>query len=480
MSDDNDEATVFRPGGAGGAPRPAGQPAGGAVPPPASAPTFQSPPAYQPAPGGFQQPPSQAGGYVPPMPRTQQADPGGAPVEINFAGAEPALHGPEPLVAAASRLIHLSSHIRTLAIGPALEPLRRLSVQELEGFTRRARELGLEPKSVQLAHYILCAFLDDAVMSTPWGASSPWSRQSLLVAYHNDTQGGDRMFHFAEQMERDPNREPRLVELLYQCLSLGFEGRAALDPRGQSLLHNRRAGLAALIQRQRSAQPADLSPQWRGQTIASGRFAPQVPLWAVLAGLALVALILFSALLFRLTSRSDAAIEALDQAVGHQTAPAPAPPPQSATPMFQKIQDILKPDIDSGRLEVLREGSEIVLRLHNQGLFASAQADVAGSWSDTFGRLAQAGNLTKGPIKVEGHTDNQPIRSLAFPSNEQLSEARAKSVADAIGAAGLADRTRLAPTGFGATRPIGDNGSEDGRRENRRVELRVANDIAWQ
>ncbi|WP_353229655.1 type IVB secretion system protein IcmH/DotU [Novosphingobium sp.] len=466
MSDDNDEATVFRPGGGGGAPRPPATPA--APPPPA--------PGYPAA-----APPPQQGGYVPPMPRTQQAEPAGAaPMEINFAGAEPALHGPEPLVAAASRLIHLSSHIRTLAVGPALEPLRRLAVQELEGFARRARALGLEPKSVQLAHYILCAFLDDAVMSTPWGASSPWSRQSLLVAYHNDTQGGDRMFHFAEQMERDPQREPRLVELLYQCLSLGFEGRAALDPRGQSLLHNRRAGLAALIQRQRAAQPADLSPHWRGQTIGATRYAPQVPLWAVLAGIALIGLILFAALLFRLTSRSDAAIEALDQAVGHQVVAAPAPPPQSATPTFARIRDILKPDIDSGRLEVLREGNEIVLRLHNQGLFASAQADVSGSWSDTFGRLAEAGNLTKGPIHVEGHTDNQPIRSLAFPSNQQLSEARAKSVADTLGGAGLTDRNRLVPAGFGSTRPIGDNGSEDGRRENRRVELRVANDIAWQ
>lgn len=475
MSDDNDEATVFRPGGAGGAPRPAGQP--GAVPP-------QAPPAYNPPPAGFAPPPppqQPAAGYVPPPPQTRQADVAAAPAAvISFAGAEPALHGPEPLVAAASRLIHLSSHIRTLAISPALEPLRRLAVQELEAFSGRARALGLEPKSVQLAHYILCAFLDDAVMSTPWGSSSPWSRHSLLVAYHNDAQGGDRMFHFAEQMERDPNREPRLVELLYQCLSLGFEGRAALDPRGQTLLHNRRAGLAALIQRQRGAQGADLSPQWRGQTIGSGKFAPQVPLWAVLAAIAVIALILFSALLFRLSSRADAAIEALDQAVGHQVVAAPPPPPQSATPTFQKIQDILKPDIDSGRLEVLREGSEIVLRLHNQGLFASAQADVSGSWSDTFGRLAQAGNLTKGPIKVEGHTDNQRINSLAFPSNQELSEARAKSVADAVAGAGLSDRSRLQPSGLGSTRPIGDNSTDDGRRENRRVELRVANDIAWQ
>jgi type VI secretion system protein ImpK len=238
--------------------------------------------------------------------------------------------------------------------------------------------------------------------------------------------------------------------------------------------------LAALIQRQRAAQPADLSPAWRGETIAAGRYAPQVPLWAILAGIAVIGLIVFSALLFRLSSRSDAAVEALDQAVGHQPIAAPAPPPQSATPTFGKIRDILKPDIDSGRLEVLREGNEIVVRLHNQSLFSSGQADASSGWSDTFGRLAQAANLTKGPIRLEGHTDNQPIHSLAFPSNQELSEARAKSVATALTGAGLADSSRLATAGFGSTRPLADNGSDEGRRQNRRVELRVANDIAWQ
>jgi type VI secretion system protein ImpK len=479
--DDDADRTIFSPGKA-----PGGQPL-----PPASPPAYtpvtplqpgQPAPAFGQAPPAFGQAQPPAFGVpvsAPPNFGAPPADPNASPGRFDFAGVEPILYGPEPLVAAAGRLIHLASHIKTLAIGPDMDSLRRLIVQELEAFTRRARALGLEQKSIQLAHYILCAFVDDAVMSTPWGASSPWSRQSLLAAYHNDTQGGDRMFHFAEQMERDPNREPRLVELLYLCLSLGFEGRAALVPQGQSLLHARRAGLAALIAHQRGAQAADISPQWRGKTIASGAFAPRIPLWAVLAGIALLALLVFALLLFRLSSKADVAIASLDHAVGNQVTTPPAPAPQSATPTFGKINEILKPDIDAGRLELLREGNEIVIRMHNQGLFASAQADASSSWNDTFARIAQAGNLTKGPIRCEGHTDDQAIRSLQFPSNQELSEARAKSVAEAISAAGLEDKSRLSTAGFGATRPIGDNKTDDGRRENRRVELRVANDINW-
>ena len=419
--------------------------------------------------------PPPAGGYAPPPPRG-----GSAPVKLDFADDEPVMYGPEPLVAAAGRLIHLASRLKTMPLAPDLGQLRQLVIRELDAFSKRAQGLGLEPRSSQLAHYILCAFTDDAVMSTPWGANSPWSQHSLLAAYHNDVQGGERLFQFAERMEQDPNREPRLMELLYLCLSLGFEGRAALDPRGQNLLAQRRSKLAGAIGGQRGAMPDELSPQWKGVAVGSGRYLPRVPLWVIAAGLALVGLIIFAALLFRLSTESTAAVTALDQAVGTSVAPkAPPPAPETATPTFDRIRSILAPDVDAGRLAVLREGNDIVIRLVNQGLFDSGSASPSGGWADTFGRLAQAANLTHGQIRVEGHTDNQQIRSLAFPSNLQLSQARAAAVGRALLTAGLQDANRIRTDGYGDAQPIGDNATPDGRRENRRVEIRVANDIAW-
>jgi type VI secretion system protein ImpK len=474
--DGGDDATVFRPAGGGGTPTPPGFPPtspGFGQAPPAAPGVPVSPPPGQPVSSG-----GAAQWGAPPPPPAAAGQQGGGRLE--FAPGEPNLYGPEPVVAAAGRLILLANHIKTMAVGPDLESLRRTTVAELDAFTKRGRALGLEPKSVQLAHYILCAFIDDAVMSTPWGGQSQWSTQSLLVVYHKDARGGDRMFQFAEQMERDPSSEPRLIELLYLCLSLGFEGRAALDPRGQNVLVQRRAGLAALIQRQRAASTGEISPQWHGQKVASGRFGTQIPLWAVLAAVGVVALLIFAGLLMHLSSRGNAAIEAVDRAVGTVAVPPPPPPPaQAETPLYEKFQDILRPDVAAGRLELTREGNEIVIRLHNQGLFASAQADASNAWSDTFAHLAQAANLTKGPIKVEGHTDDQAIHSLQFPSNQELSEARAQSVAQAIEGSGLADASRMAIAGFGATQPIGDNASDEGRTRNRRVELRVENDINW-
>jgi len=458
--DDPAERTVFQPA------RPAGGIAAPGFGASASAPSY-TPPAPTPAPG-----PAAPLGYTP-------SSGGSAPARLDFAAAEPDLYGPEPLIAAAGRLIHLASQVRTMPVGPDLAGLRQLVIRELDAFGPRAQKLGLDAKTSQLAHYILCAFIDDAVMSTPWGANSPWSQHSLLAAYHNDTQGGDRLFQFAERMEADPGREPRLMELLYQCLSLGFEGRAALDPRGSSLLQQRRSRLAAAIAGRTGAAPAELSPQWRGVTVAGGKYAPRVPLWAVLAGLATLALIIFAGLLFRLSSQSDAALASLNQAVGTSQIVPPPPAPESATPTYDRMRSILQPDITRGRVSVLREGDAIVLRLVNQGLFESAQAEPASAWHDTLARVAQAANLTKGPIRLEGHTDNQAIRSLAFPSNLALSVARARAVSLALSGAGLADPSRVTATGLGDAQPIADNATPDGRRQNRRVELHVANNIAW-
>jgi len=383
-------------------------------------------------------------------------------------------------VAAAGRLIHLATQIRSMPVGPDIKGLRRLVVEELEAFKKRARDLGLEARSVQLAHYMLCAFMDDAVLATPWGSQSPWAQQSLLAAYHNDTYGGDRMFNFAEKMVQDPAREPRLMELLYLCLSLGFEGRAGVDARGESLVSRHRSSMSDAIQRQRSAQSADLSPQWRGLKAAAGKFAPRIPLWAIGAGLGALALLIFAALLLRLSGSADTALEGLDRAVGNSVIVPPPPAPQSQTPTFDRMQEILQPDIQAQRLTLTREGGEIVVRLNNQGLFGAGEANPAGGWSDTFGRIAQAANLTSGPIAIEGHTDNsQPGASLAYPSNQALSEARAEAVASAIRGAGLTQGDRIATRGFAATRPIAGNDSAEGRSANRRVELRVANDIAW-
>jgi type VI secretion system protein ImpK len=440
------------------------------TPPPSAAPQI---PAFTPHPvaaaGPVGQPPPGA------MP-DQAPTPLGA-VSFDFAEAEPELYGPEPLVAAASRLIRLGNQLRTVPVSPDLPHLRQLVIRELELFVKRAQSLALEPGTIQLAHYILCAFIDDCVMTTPWGAASVWPQHSLLAAYHNDVQGGERLFQFAERMEQDPRREPRLMELLYLCLSLGFEGRMALDPRGQALLHQHRHSLHGAIAASRRPRPSELSPQWRGKKVVNFVVNFPVPLWAAFAAFAGLAFVVFALLLFRLNASSDSAVAALGDAVGTQAVTAA---PEAPLPSLDRIRSILQPDVDAGRIQVVGEGGDIVIRMIGQGLFESASAELAADYGATFRRVAEAANIAGGPLRVYGHTDDQRLSaSLVYPSNQALSLARAKTVAGGLTDAGIAE-DRISVEGFADTQPIASNATPEGRRQNRRVEVRVVANPVFQ
>ncbi|MEC8899061.1 MAG: OmpA family protein, partial [Pseudomonadota bacterium] len=80
-------------------------------------------------------------------------------------------------------------------------------------------------------------------------------------------------------------------------------------------------------------------------------------------------------------------------------------------------------------------------------------------------------------VKVEGFTDNQPIRTSRFPSNWELSTARAAAVARMLMMEGI-EPERLAAVGYGQYQPVARNDTEEGRRRNRRVVLLISRDAS--
>ncbi|HEY1426284.1 MAG TPA: OmpA family protein, partial [Caulobacteraceae bacterium] len=97
-------------------------------------------------------------------------------------------------------------------------------------------------------------------------------------------------------------------------------------------------------------------------------------------------------------------------------------------------------------------------------------ADLAARYLPTIDHIAEALKKLPGSLTVIGHTDNQPIHNLRFPSNFELSLARAETVRDRIGQIlGAADRIRV--DGRGDKEPVADNHTPEGREMNRRIEL---------
>lgn len=118
---------------------------------------------------------------------------------------------------------------------------------------------------------------------------------------------------------------------------------------------------------------------------------------------------------------------------------------------------------------VVKEGS-VSFRISSEILFSSAQADLSLDGLRVLQQLVPVLNSSRHGIVVVGHTDALPIRSARFPSNWELSGARAGSVVRYLEANGVA-RQRMRAVGLADTQPLADNSTLEGRAGNRRVEL---------
>ncbi len=132
-------------------------------------------------------------------------------------------------------------------------------------------------------------------------------------------------------------------------------------------------------------------------------------------------------------------------------------------------------DLDVGEsllVAVKKQGVEITLR--NRVTFSEGGTDLLDYTKFVLGELATVLKLNpRYKIVVEGHTDNVPIRSSLYPSNWELSSARASSVVRYLVEEGGVEPRRLSAIGLGEYRPVENNSTEEGRGANRRVIIKL-------
>ena len=413
-------------------------------------------PAEAPAPA----PPAATGwGAAPAAPPQAGAAPDGSELPP-YASLNPLVQAAAPLLAAAPRLRAMVRHPNPAALRDSLgESVRR--------FEAGARAQGLPNDQVVAARYVLCTLLDEAAANTPWGSSGAWSAQSLLVQFHNEGWGGEKVFQLLTRLAENPSQHRHLLELVYVALSLGFEGRYKVQDNGRAQLDDLRSRLAQMLRGLAGPAEKSLSTQWVGISAPAKRLRDGIPLWVVAAAAALLLLGLFVALRFSLNVQTDATFSTL-QGLDAKVAK-PAPPPLPTAPVAPRLAQLLQPDIAAGLVQVKDLPDRSTITLLGDTLFDPGSADVAKRSVALFSRVAAALNQMPGHVLVSGHTDNQPIRSLRYPSNWHLSKARAESVRKLL--AGTVQADRLSAEGRAETEPVADNNSAEGRARNRRVEL---------
>jgi type VI secretion system protein ImpK len=384
--------------------------------------------------------------------------------------------GVNPLIAAAAPLLQLLARLRNTAAQPDPADLRERAVQAMRSFEQQTRDAQLPIELLRPAHYTLCASLDDVVLNTPWGSTGIWDSRSLVSTFHQEVRSGERFFDLLAQMRQNPGQFLAVIELMYLCMSLGFQGRYRLSPRGPAELDRLREETYALIRRQRQAPEVDLSPHWRGLAAPYRGIRMTVPVW-VAASAAIAALaLLFVYFALNLGSAADAAFARMIAAPPNQmpqiirTAPVvPLPPAPQPKPVDQ-LCTFMKPEVEQGLVTVSCTPTTSTVRIKNRGMFASGSATLEVRFVPLLQRVAAGLKEEKGKVDIIGYTDNQPIHTVRFPSNFELSTARADA-AMAIIATALEEAGRVSAEGRGEADPVAPNKTPEGREENRRIEI---------
>lgn len=392
-----------------------------------------------------------------------------------------AMTGMNPLVAAASALFALISRIRNRAQHVDPDKLRQAVVAEVRAFESNALSAQIDPQAVKVARYALCATLDDVVLNTPWGGQSNWALQSMVGTFHRETVGGDRFYDLLARLEKDPAQNIDLLEFLYTCLSLGFEGRLRVENRGADKHLQIRNSLARIIRGQRGAVEHDLSPHWKGLDKPYRRLSVWKPAWIALGVTAVILASTYGGLSFALGLRAGPVVDGIAALAGGEVAElerrAPPPPPPPPTPESQKAVEtftgFLTAEVAAGKVEVLEQGNTLVVRLVGTGLFKSGSDQLEAEMETLVDTVAKALAGLPGPIVVAGYSDNIPLSGRGrFKDNAALSLARAQAVAKLMAPA-LGGFDRISAEGRGEKDPIADNSTPEGRAKNRRIEILV-------
>ncbi len=406
--------------------------------------------------------------------------------------------GLNPLETAASALLALMPRLRNTLSHPNPAELRQQMIAEVKTFESKARQLGVDNDTLMAARYVLCTALDEMVLNTPWGSSSIWSKQSLLITFHKEAWGGERFFLLLERLMQDPAGNLHMLELMYICLALGFEGKYHVMDGGRSQVEEVRERVYRAIRMQRGEFERELSPHWRGVEDKRNPLIRLIPLWVVGALAGLILLALFITLSVLLNRASDPVFTALHEVGREQVSllrsdfsppqvvaaplieaepvqevePYIPPPPPEPEPKPPCLSELLAAEVREGLVEIEERGEQSLVRIRGDGLFRSGQDKVKKDYLPVLQRVGRALTEMEGQVLVTGHTDNVPIRTLRFPSNFELSQARAASVLTLLVAATGAPG-RFEAEGRSDTEPRVANDTPENRARNRRVELAV-------
>jgi chemotaxis protein MotB len=145
-------------------------------------------------------------------------------------------------------------------------------------------------------------------------------------------------------------------------------------------------------------------------------------------------------------------------------------------PSLQRLTSELQKEISEGKIQVSLEQRGLVISLKQAAFFPSGEDGVADETFDSIGKVAAVIRTLPNPVRLEGHTDSIPIHNSRFRSNWELSAARSIAMLEILAYRFGVNRTQMAISGYAESKPVASNDSEEGRAQNRRVDILIMNE----
>jgi len=425
------------------------------------------------------------------------------------------LGGLNPLVAMANPILGAVPQIRRTLKHSDPAMLRASLRDQLESLQTSAMSAEIPDATAEAAVYALCALLDESAASTPWGLS--WAENGLLKELRGESGGGEGFFALLDRTsaEQSPASEDKadLLELLYICLALGFEGRYRNAEGGRRALEQIAGGLYEVISRRRPRPLDGLSARWRSATAeaaaapalemaaqvaaqisakaaAQARAAESTParpsflsrvprraVWSALGAFVGAVIVFYLLALRLLEDETTAALASRPGTSAKATQAVAAPAPGATTgPATAQVSAgasaVLAKALEGEPVAITEDAGRVTIALRSERQFASGSALPAARLRPLIRKIAAALDQTTGPIVVTGHADASPTRGGRYASNAELSAARARSVARLIAPA-LGDPKRLSAEGKGENEPLASGVTAADRAKNRRATITV-------
>lgn len=373
-----------------------------------------------------------------------------------------------PLLEAARPLLRAMGEMPDKLDPDGVELLRAVLEQELRAFQKLCDQANVRRDHMLGARYCLCTALDEAAMQTTWGEAGThgvaWNTHGLATIFHEDRDGGSKIYLLIARLMTEPREHVDLLEVIYRILSRGFEGRYRYETGGHRKHEAVRQRLYDEIMSQRESVPVALSPHWQSDAKGKRGSFYDFPVWITVTVLSLILLGIFGYFKYELLNRS-AEVQKQIAEIGRMT-PAPAPP-------VLHLKQLLKNEIAAATVSVDEDAHHSSVTFRGDAMFPPGAASVNASMGPLIAKIAGEVVKVPGKVTVLGFTDNVPIRSRQFASNDALSEERATQVMQMLQASGV-QASRLEAVGKGDADPVGDNRTAQGRAQNRRVEITVA------